>query len=541
MFSLTGFILIPIMAGMLIYFLPERLIKAVSLSVQTLLLAAALRHFIMVRNSGLRWESLGGWTDQLGIVLRSDLLSALMIFLTTALFLLFLLYSFSQDYVRHLFVALLLLQQGLMLAVFLSGDLFNLYVVLEANALIITLLIQFKRDKRSIYDGLVYLMMNTLAMIFFLFGLGLLYRLYGVLDLQRLAELIRNTEQPRQLILPYALMMTAITFKAALFPLFSWLPKAHGTPGAPSVVSALLSGLSVNMGIYLFVRLQSIFSSQISLSFFFILLGFITGLAGAWLALKQTDIKRILAYSTISQLGLILIGISYGTDRAFWGAIYHLVNHALFKSALFLTAGLIAEIWGTRDIRQLSGIARKAPIITVTAILAMLGITGAPLFNGSLSKYLISSGLEGSVFEYGLIAVNLGTMTIFVRFSSLFFGHPKKEAEKLTMEGSPAIPMSRKFVIGILGLACFVGGLFGSYIVSFLFNINVRIDLLDYLIKLLIYAATLAGGLLINRILKSRILHRLTQQQNELGFNQMALVFAGWFALLFAVLMITVP
>jgi multicomponent Na+:H+ antiporter subunit D len=539
MFNLVGFVLLPILAGMLIYFLPERLVKGVSLAVQTLLLAAALHHFILVRSGGMRWESLGGWTDQLGIVLRSDLLSAVMMLLTTSLFLLFLLYSFSQDYVRHLFVALLLLQQGLMLAVFLTGDLFNLYVILEAISLVITLLIQFKRDKRSVYDGLVYLMINTLAMVFYLFGLGMIYRLYGVLDMQRLTELIRETSQPRQLILPFALMLTAVTLKAALFPLFSWLPKAHGTPGAPSVVSALLSGLSVKMGLYLFIRLQSVFSSQINLSLFFIVVGFITGLAGAWLALKQTDIKRILAYSTISQLGLILIGISYGTDKAFWGAIYHLINHALFKSALFLTAGLIVEIWGSRDIRQLSGIARKAPFITATAILAILGITGAPLFNGSLSKYLISSGLEGSVFEYGLILVNLGTMTVFVRFSAIFFKQKQKETAKQSV--FIKIPLSRQIVVGILGLACFVGGLFGSYVVSFLFDIDVRIDLVDYLVKLLVYLATFGAGFLLCKAIQNNRLRVLTRPQKEPGFNQMALAVAGWFAVLFTVLIITVP
>lgn len=539
MFSLVGFVLLPILAGMLIYFLPERLVKGVSLAVQSLLFAAALYNFVLIRSGGMRMESLGGWTDHLGIMLRSDLLSAVMLLLTTSLFFLFLLYSFSQDYVRHLFVALLLLQQGLMLAVFLTGDLFNLYVVLEAISLIITLLIQFKRDKRSVYDGLVYLMINTLAMVFYLFGLGMLYRLYGVLDIERLTVLIRETSQPRQLILPFALMLTAVTLKAALFPLFSWLPKAHGTPGAPSVVSALLSGLSVKMGLYLFIRLQSVFASQISLSFFFILLGFITGLAGAWLALKQTDIKRILAYSTISQLGLILIGLSYGTDKAFWGAIYHLINHALFKSALFLTAGLIVELEGSRDIRQLSGIARKAPFITITAMLAMLGITGAPLFNGSLSKYLISSGLEGSVFEYGLLLVNLGTMTVFIRFSTLFFG--SRDNEPAWRSGRIKIPLSRKIVVGILGLACFIGGIFGSYVVSFLFGIDVRIDMIDYLVKLLVYLATGAAGFGLFSIIRKQQIPILTQPQKELGFNQMAMAFASWFAVLFAVLMITVP
>jgi multicomponent Na+:H+ antiporter subunit D len=355
-----------------------------------------------------------------------------------------------------------------------------------------------------------------------------------------LGELIRQTEEPRRLILPFALIMTAVTVKAALFPLFSWLPKAHGTPGSPTVVSALLSGLSVKMGLYLFIRVTALFAPQINLTRFYLAVGFLTGLVAVILAMRQTDIKRILAYSTISQIGLILIGLSYGTPRAFWGAIYHLINHALFKSALFLVAGLIVEIWGSRNIRKISYVYRHVPFISIAALLAILGITGAPLFNGSISKYLIGSDLDGTIFEYGLVLLNLGTMVVFVRFASLFFGKPAG-AGQVVPPGHLVIPLSRRIVVGLLGLVCFVGGLFGSTFVSTLFGLDVRISLDDFGIKFLIYLITLAGGILINHLLRKPLANLPSCARHEPGFNRMSLAMVTNFAVLAGYLALTLP
>ncbi len=233
---------------------------------------------------------------------------------------------------------------------------------------------------------------------------------------------INFMQDSRALILPYCLIMTTVGLKAAIMPLFSWLPRAHGTPSAPSIVSAILSGLYVKGGLYLFIRTQDMFKPQIDTDHIFLVLGFLTAIIGFVIALSQIDLKLILAYHTVSQIGLIIFGLSLNHTYSYWGSIYHVLNHAIFKSVLFLTAGMIIETYETRDIRQIKGVFKRMPLVAVVSILAILGITGAPLFNGSISKYLIQKGTTGGLLEYGLLVINLGTIISFVKYSSIFKG-----------------------------------------------------------------------------------------------------------------------
>lgn len=522
MVSLSLFVLVPLFAAVFIYLLPEKIVRVVGLFVQAALFAASLILFVAVQAQGYIEESLGGWVVFSGITLGVDLLSAIMLVMTTGLFFLFLLYNASAPYVRNLFLTLFLILQCLLSGIFISTDLFNVYVLIEVGTIVVTLLILFKQSKRILYDGLIYLMINIVSMSFFLLGLGMLYRLVGVLDFATIGERAAQLES-QQLILPCALMLTAACLKAAAFPVFSWLPKAHGTPGAPSVVSAVLSGLYVKSGIYLILRLQGIFAEVFDLRPFFLGLGLVTAFAGIILALSQRDIKRILAYSTVSQMGLILLGLGQGTPHAYHGALYHVINHALFKSLLFLVAGLIIEVYGTRDLHRIRGVARKMPLPAITAIVAMLGVTGAPFFNGSLSKYLIESDLQGSLFAYGLIAINFGTVLYFLRFLSMFKGAASQETQE-------KIPLNRQAVLVVFAMLCLGGGFFGSFFMDWIFGVDIAFPLPVALEKGTIYLATVAAGIVLHRVLDrplTRLTHRL---QLEPGFNEMCLAILVLFA-----------
>lgn len=521
MISLYWFVLVPVLTGTLLYLIPLRVSRLIAVAVQTALLGFTIGLFLDVRASGTVQASPGGWPLPGGIYLTADTVSVLFILLTVFLFWLFLIYNLFQPYAGPLFLTLLLVLQGLIAGIFLASDLFNIYVLIEVATITVTVLIQFKREKRSIYDGLIYLMINMTAMTFFLLGTGMLYRLTGTLDLSLIQQRLAGIPL-RDLVLPCSLMVTAASLKAALFPLFSWLPKAHGTTGAPSIVSAVLSGLYVNVGLFLLLRLRDLFAPVILLDPLLMLLGFLTAAAGIILALKQYDIKRLLAYSTISQMGLILIGIAHQDPAAEFGSLYHVISHALFKSVLFLTAGLVADACGTRDLRRISGMFRRMPVLATAAIIAVLGITGAPFFNGSISKHLISSGSSSRLIDIGLILINLGTIIYCLRFVSIFTD-PAPQAARVF------VPWNRQFVLIFLALLCLIGGLFGAQAVSWLFPVTLSFEISDYLEKIIVYLASLAAGWLIYRFSADRLVRLLRKARYEPGFNHMVLALIAFF------------
>ncbi|MGE4509412.1 MAG: complex I subunit 5 family protein, partial [Eubacteriaceae bacterium] len=369
MVSLYWFILFPVIVGIAGLLLSDKISNILSLLGQTLTFVYAIMLFFTVHQDGQVFQIIGNWPQSIGIGLKADTTSIVFVLLTSFLFLILILFSMNSSYSDKLFNFLFLSVEGLISFVFLANDLFTIFVSLEVSTIIVSILIMYKKDKRSIYDGMMYLLINIFAMSFFLLGLGMLYKQTGFLDIGDITKQITLINNKKDLILPYAFMLTAVSLKSALMPLFSWLPKAHGTPGAPAVVSALLSGLFVKSGIYLFIRLQFMFSAAIDTQLLFLILGFTTAIVGIILCLQQTDIKLILAYSTVAQLGLIMIGLNFSSSQAFYGSLYHIINHAIFKVGLFLAAGLIIEEYQTRDINKIKGLLKRMPATGIAIIL----------------------------------------------------------------------------------------------------------------------------------------------------------------------------
>ncbi len=531
MVSLFLLIILPILISTLIYLFRWSWIKILALFMQLFVLAASINNFLYVKYNGTVMELIGSNEKYVGIALRADLLSCVMVMLTAFLFLMMLIFNFSKKYVDGLFLFLFLTLQALVTGVFLSNDLFNIYVLVEVSTVIVSILIMFKRDGRSIYDGMVYLFVNIVAMTMFLFGVGYIYKIFGVLDMTGVYEKMSLIEDPKAVIAPYVLLITAVGLKSALMPLFSWLPKAHGTPSSPSIVSALLSGLYVKGGIYLFIRVQEMFKPAIDASEYFLIMGFLTGVIGFILAILQSDIKLILSYSTISQIGIIMVGINYMHEYSYWGAVYHIINHAVFKSTLFLTAGIIVEEYGTRHLPDIRGVFKRMPIVAIASVISILGITGAPFFNGSISKYLIQSGARDSFFEYSLFIINLGTLLCFIKYSSMFFGKDERTLAELSSEKYKDVSTVRKIVVLFMAMLCFIGGIFGQKFISFLFNFNVSIGFIPYMEKVMIYFATLILGVFIYKwvIVKNKLFTRA--REFELSFNDICLSIVIFFGI----------
>jgi len=283
--------------------------------------------------------------------------------------------------------------------------------------------------------------------------------------------------------------------------------------------------------VYLFIRVQDAFSAQIDTAGFFLIMGFITAVVGFVLAIAQKDIKLILAYHTVSQIGLIMMGINMMNLYTFWGAIYHMLNHSIFKSVLFLTAGMIIHEYKTRDVYKITGVFKRMPIASIASIFAILGITGAPLFNGSISKYFISYGATGSWAEYGLMFVNLGTIISFVKYSQIFFGgETEKKADK---------DFIRNAVVLVLGGMCFIGGIFGEQLIELLFDVKLPFNPLLYGKKAMMFIGTIVLGTLIyyGYLKKSNIMSKLNRF--ELSFNGICLAITLFFSFTLVYLKIT--
>ncbi|MCL2226559.1 MAG: proton-conducting membrane transporter [Oscillospiraceae bacterium] len=519
---LPYFVIVSIIIGVFLYvFSTAKAARAVAVVAQAVLTGFAGYLFFLAKDGDIVTH-IGDYEGFLGMTLIADTTSSVFVALTAFLFMIAAIYCFNDDFSK-LFWFLMFVWQGLIIGIFLTRDLFNIFVLMEVATVVISILIMYKRDNRSMYDGMFYLMTGIIAMQFYLFGVGYVYKVTGVLDIDAAAAIFAELPKSSQ-ILPFALMMTGIALKCAILPLFSWLPKAHGTPSAPPAVSALLSGIYIKCGVYMLMRIQPMFAA-IDASAFFLVFGIITGIAGFILAMSQSDIKLILAYHTVSQVGLIVTGLSIGYNYSYIGGLYHAINHALFKSTLFLSAGVIIKAYGTRSVYDIHGVFRRFPLVGVATILAILGITGAPLMNGSISKYFIMFGTTWYISAL-LILMNLGTIISFIKYSSVLFGHPEGEVSGEPGEG---VSVGKQAAILILGTLCFLGGIFGREFIYFLFNVRLNVDPAGYLEKSAIFIASLFGGYLIFRyyVKKSVLLKRI--REIDLGFRETCISLGGFF------------
>ena len=523
-------VLLPVTLAATGYFLAQKRYHVLMVLTNLTVSMLAIMLFCVVRGGGQLEHLMAGWPEGIAIRLVADSLSAPLVMLGALFCTGTLLFSTRADYLDKTFIFLFMSLESALLGIFLSADLFNIYVLIELSMLIIAILIMYKQDKQSVYDAMLYLMMNFIAMAFMLLGLGFIYRITGVLDLDMMQERIAMLESPRAVMLPFAMIMTAIALKAAMFPLFSWLPRAHGAPSAPAIVSAVLSGVQVKTGVYLLIRVSHVFASQLDASAFFLVLGFITSVIGFMLAICQKDIKLILAYHTVSQMGLIVMGLNLGTETAFYGGLYHIINHALFKGLLFLTAGTIIESYHHRSYAEIRGVMRTMPAIGIGTLAGMLGITGAPFFNGSISKYFISDGLQGDWGGMAMFIINLGTTLSFVKYSVVLFGKP---ATKLSVPRDPWVAC----VSLIFGAACLLGGLFGGPAVQWLFGPSLRAAGALSLQKLAGFGVTLGIAVLAYLYIVSRIGTVLTRvRTNRFTFNQLTVMLTIFFMILLAFL-----
>ncbi|MEA3356136.1 MAG: proton-conducting transporter membrane subunit [Candidatus Bipolaricaulota bacterium] len=378
---------------------------------------------------------LGGWERGIGIELADDRYSLVFCFL--AIFLTGAVIAYLwREHLRPYFYMLFHLLLGSVFALLFAQDLFNIYVIMELLTLVSFLLVGYERKPVQIWASLKYLFFASLGMVMYLFGVGILYYHTGTLNLGILkAQLIGQQDAPWLLIVS-SLLATGIAVKAGIFVFSLWLPAAHAS--ASPAVSALLSGLVIKMGVVVLFRLAPIFPLSLPLE----VLSAITGLLGIIYAVYTYDLKRMLAFHTLSQIGYLILGIGIGTELAIAGGLEYALGHGLFKGLLFLSAGTAVQVTGKEDIPGL--IARRSQIPTAARaglLIGTLGIIGLPPFAGFCGKTLLSHGTDSIVAQTIPVILSIGTVLSFAKLLPLF--HPVR---------GPSSPWSKIGSYAILAL-----------------------------------------------------------------------------------------
>lgn len=338
---------------------------------------------------------------------------------------------FSVNYMEHYqakpaFYALLLVMIGGMNGLVLSDDLFTMYLFLEAAAISSYGLIAFGLKQDELEASLKYLLLSSFATVCILLSIALLYGLTGSLRLEGIAAGISAIGDRGLVGFCAALFLMGFGLKAAIVPFHAWLPDAHSS--APAPISAMLSGVLIKVsGVYALIRVcYSVFGLTPAIGQVLMILGIVSILVGAFLALGQNDVKRMLAYSSISQVGYIILGFGAATPLGILGALFHIFNHAVAKGLLFLDSGALESATGTRELDKMGGLAKRMPVTAGTSVVGSLAIAGVPPLNGFWSKLLILLGLFQAQ-QYGLafLAVLAGVLTLWyylVMQRRAFFG-----------------------------------------------------------------------------------------------------------------------
>ncbi len=375
---------------------------------------------------------------------------------------------YSVDYIGHYggrakFYALLMLLIFGLNGVVLVRDLFSLYLFLEVASISSYVLVAYNLEYDGIESALKYLLLSAVATGLILIALALVYAATGTLAFGELRTALAAGRTPLALFAA-ALFLAGFGLKAAVVPFHAWLPDAH--PSAPAPISAMLSGVVIKVaGIYALARLFfGVFAAPPTVLKAFLVLGVASMAAGAILAYFQTDMKRMLAYSSISQIGYILIGLGLGNWLGVVGALFHVVNHALFKSLLFLNSGAVQFRTGTRDIRELGGLENRMRVTSATSTFGTLSIAGIPPFNGFWSKLFIVLGALAArnyVVAALTIAFSVFTLGYFLLLQRrVFFGKLNERWAELK-----EAPAAMSFAVICLAAGCLLVGVFFSPVV----------------------------------------------------------------------------
>jgi multicomponent Na+:H+ antiporter subunit D len=401
----------------------QRLISLITLTaavvMATVLAFAVDAHDIVVAR-------VGGWPAPIGITLVADRLSAIMVLVSAVTVLAVLVYAIGSprtvDQAASFHPVYLVLAAGVS-AAFLTSDLFNLFVAFEMMLTASYVLITLGGTATQIRHGMTYVVISLLASTLLITAIGLTYAATGTVNMADLASRIPELDPTMRGALA-ALFLVVFGIKAAIFPLFFWLPDSY--PTAPTPVTAIFAGLLTKVGVYAIVRTQTLLFGHDGPSTLILTLGALTMVIGVLGAIAQDDVKRLLSFHIISQIGYMVFGLGLFTVAGFAAAVFFIVHQIVVKTTLFLVGGLVEEATGTGQLHRLGGLVHSAPLAAVTFLVVSLSLAGIPPLSGFVGKLaLVQAGFgAGAYWVVGVsLAVSLLTLFSMVKiWAGVFWG-----------------------------------------------------------------------------------------------------------------------
>jgi len=377
-----------------------------------------------VMTSGTIIYELGGWDAPWGIEYRIDQLNAFLLLIISAISTIVLFAAdtsirkeIPEDKHTH-FYTLYLLSLAAMLGIVATGDAFNIFVFLEISSLSAYALIALGKDRRALWASYQYLIMGTIGATFILIGIGLMYQMTGTLNIDDLSRRLPEVAQTRTVFTAFAFVIVGICLKLAMFPLHLWLPNSYAY--APSIVSAFFAATATKVAIYLLIRFTfSVFGLSFSfthlpLQLLFVTLGLVGIFVASTAAIYQSNVKHLFAYSSIAQIGYMIVGFSLTSVAGLTATLLHVFNHALMKGALFLALAAVMYRIGSTQLSQFQGLGRQMPLTMAAIVVGGLSLIGVPLTVGFVSKwYLVLAVLENGWWPVAVLIL-LGSLLAVV-------------------------------------------------------------------------------------------------------------------------------
>lgn len=405
-------VILPLMAAPLCLIVRQRhAVFAITVLVSWLCFAMAILQVGMLDTQGVITYHIGNWAPPWGIEFRLDLLAGLMLLIVTmigAFVSVYSWYSARSEVPRgklYLFyVAFLLCLAGL-LGMISTGDAFNLFVFLEISSLATYAMIALSRDKRALMAAFRYLILGTLGATFYVIAVGFLYMSTGTLNMADLAEFLPNLTDMTSIRVALAFLTVGLSLKLALFPLHSWLPNAYTY--APSAVTAFLASTATKVAIYAMLRMFfTVFGKvdvfeQMHLGTVLMAFSIMGMIVASAMAVGQKNVKRLFAYSSVAQIGYIVLGISLASTAGISAGIIHLFNHALIKCTLFMALGAVVLRNGSVRLEDMAGIGRRLPWTMSAVVAGGLALIGVPGTVGFVTKWQLME----AAMEQNMIAV----------------------------------------------------------------------------------------------------------------------------------------
>lgn len=432
-------ILIPLLTGIILIFFYKKIIlqRIISLLSTSVSIIIVLFMIDKIKNEGIQTVNLSNWDAPFGITIVSDMVSTLLVLTTNIIVLCCILYSFKgidrerENYFYYVMIQFLLVG---VTGAFSTGDIFNLFVFFEVMLMASYVLLVLGNTKIQLRETVKYIIVNVVASALFVIAVAYIYSVVGTLNMASISERISETGGSGILTVIAVLFLIVFGLKGALFPLFFWLPGSYYA--APIPVLALFGALLTKVGVYSIARTYSLFFYEDS--FVFTLLGtlsLLTIILGAIGAIAYNDVKKIIIYNIVTAIGVILYGFSIFNNTSLSGSIFYLLHDMIIKGALFLLIGIMIYITGTSNLRYMSGLMKKYPLLAWIFFLAALGLAGIPPLSGFVGKLLIIQGAFEESNYIGSFIVVLSSLLVLLSVIKIFVkGFWGEESDNITIK-----------------------------------------------------------------------------------------------------------